>query len=104
MSSASNDAFTSIKNDINISHNVIRSAGHHFEIEVVPDGRFPLYAFTEYTQRVFSSIDFCGHSCVTPASMVGYMMYMLHAFVFLTDCYDRRTPSDNVLLCIGSRW
>jgi hypothetical protein len=79
--------------EIDISRNVTQSAGDPFLIEVVPDTRFPLYTITEYVQRTYSNFDFEPYSMVSPASLVGYLLYMIHAFVFLIDVYESSTMS-----------
>jgi hypothetical protein len=79
--------------EIDIPRNVIQSTGDPFTIEVVPDSRFPLYVFTEYVQRTYSNFDFEAYSMVSPASLVGYLLYMVHAFVFLIDTFESPTMS-----------
>lgn len=79
--------------EIDIPRNVIQSTGNPFIIEVVPDSRFPLYAITEYVQRTYSNFDFAPYSMVSPASLVGYLLYMIHAFVFLIDTFESPTMS-----------
>ncbi|AYO97573.1 putative coat protein [Bipolaris maydis partitivirus 2] len=79
--------------EIDISRNVIQSSGDPFTIEVVPDTRFPLYVLTEYVQRTYSNFDFESYSMVSPASLVGYLLYMIHAYIFLIDVYESSTMS-----------
>lgn len=73
--------------DIDLPRNVIQSTGDTFTIDVVPDTRSAVYVFTEYVQRTYSKLDFESHSMVSPASLVGYLTYMVHAYVFLTDLF-----------------
>lgn len=74
--------------DIDVPRNVIQSSGDAFIIDVVPDTRFPAYVFTEYVQRTYSNFDFEPFSMVSPASLVGYLVYMFHAFIFLMDVFQ----------------
>jgi hypothetical protein len=79
--------------EIDVPRNVIQSTGDPFVIDVVPDSRFPLYMLTEYVQRTYSNFDFEPYSMVSPASLVGYLLYMVHAFVFLIDVYESPSMS-----------
>nr|WUV41263.1 putative capsid protein [Cordyceps militaris partitivirus 1] len=73
--------------DIDLPSNVIKISGEPHLIDVVPDSRHPTYVFVEYVQRTYSGLDFAPYSMVTPASVVGYLTYMFHAFIFLMDMY-----------------
>nr|QHD64808.1 coat protein [Plasmopara viticola lesion associated Partitivirus 5] len=79
--------------EIDLPHNVIQHSGNKFNIDVVPDTRFPTFALTEYVQRSFSNFEFEQYSLVTPASLVGYLVYIIHAFVFLVDTFERSPMS-----------
>lgn len=79
--------------EIDVPRNVIQSSGDPFVIELVPDTRFPVYTIVEYVQRTYSNLDFESYSMVSPASLVGYLTYMIHAFIFLIDVYESPSMS-----------
>lgn len=85
---------SSLARDIDLGRNCSRSSGERpFLIQVVPDSRFACYVFTEYVQQNYSKFDVESSSMVSPATVVGYLMYCLHAFIFLTDVYSSSTMS-----------
>ncbi|AAA61830.1 ORF; putative [Atkinsonella hypoxylon virus] len=79
--------------EIDLPRNVIQHSGNKFILDVVPDSRFPTFAITEFVQRSFSNFTFEQYSYVSPASLVGYLVYMIHAFVFLVDAFERSPMS-----------
>ncbi|AAU26068.1 coat protein [Ceratocystis resinifera virus 1] len=85
---------SSLARDIDLGRNCSRSAGERpFLVQVVPDSRFACYVFTEYVQQNYSKFDVESSSMVSPATVVGYLMYCFHAFIFLTDVYSSSTMS-----------
>lgn len=83
----------SIVEDIQLPLNVSRAAGRAFTIHVVPDTRFATYVFTEYALRAYNHLEFGGCPLVTPTMLVGYMLYIVHAFVLHCDISRRSIMS-----------
>lgn len=79
--------------EIKLSDDMTTSTGKSFTIDVIPDIRYATYVFIRYLRKYSSRIDFEKHGNISCASLLAYMVYMVHAFIFLCDHYDRSINS-----------
>jgi len=69
--------------------------GHLFQIEIVPDMRFPLLSWLYSLSRIVTNSAYVSSAYASPASAIGYTIVMYVALMYHTDAHHLFATSDH---------
>jgi hypothetical protein len=84
-----------IFSDLDVENNVHQDSGPSAIIHVVPDFRYIFMTIAYHVLKLYPSVDQKKHRLITPSTMISYCLYIVYAFLLVSDFHGLPVASFN---------